>query len=55
MRKRKDEEVSVERDFEQKVTSMQIEHEQVKSAKKGDDVGMKINEKVHEGYKVYKK
>ena len=43
-----------ETDFEQKVESMQIEHEQVKSAKKGDSVGTKIDEKVHEGYKVYK-
>jgi len=43
-----------ETDFEQKVDSMQIDHEQVKSAKKGDSVGMKIDEKVHEGYKVYK-
>lgn len=41
-------------DFEQEVNSMQIEHEEVKSAKKGDSVGMKIDEKVHEGYKVYK-
>jgi putative protease len=43
-----------ETDFEQEVASMQIEHEEVKSAKKGDSVGMKIKEKVHEGYKVYK-
>ncbi len=43
-----------ETDFEQKVGSMQIEHKEVKSAKKGDSVGMKIDEKVHEGYKVYK-
>lgn len=43
-----------ETDFEQKIKSMQIEHKQVKSAKKGDSVGMKIDEKVHEGYKVYK-
>jgi len=41
-------------DFEQKVESMQIEHEQVKLAKKGDSVGMKVKEKVHEGYKVFK-
>jgi len=41
-------------DFEQEVKSMQIEHEQVKSAKKGDSVGMKVKEKVHEGYKVFK-
>ena len=43
-----------ETDFEQEVESMQIDHEKVKSAKKGDSVGMKIAEKVHEGYKVYK-
>lgn len=43
-----------ETDFEQEVSSMQIEHEEVKSAKKGDGVGMKVKEKVHEGYKVYK-
>jgi putative protease len=43
-----------ETDFEQKVGSMQIDHKEVKSAKKGDCVGMKIDEKVHEGYKVHK-
>jgi hypothetical protein len=43
-----------ETDFEQEVSSMQIDHKEVKSAKKGDSVGMKIDEKVHEGYKVYK-
>ena len=43
-----------ETDFEQEVKSMQIEHEEVRSGKKGDSVGMKIAEKVHEGYKVYK-
>jgi len=43
-----------ETDFEQEVKSMQIEHEEVKSGKKGDSVGMKINEKVHEGYRVFK-
>jgi len=43
-----------ETDFEQEVGSMQIDHEDVKSAKKGDSVGMKVDEKVHEGYKVFK-
>ena len=43
-----------ETDFEQGVSSMQIDHKDVKSGKKGDSVGMKIKEKVHEGYKVYK-
>lgn len=43
-----------ETDFEQKVKSMQIEHKAVKSAKKGDSIGIKISEKVHEGYRVFK-
>jgi len=41
-------------DFTQTVDSMQIEHEKVKTAKKGDSVGLKVKEKVREGYKVYK-
>ncbi len=41
-------------DFTQKVESMQVDHEEVKKAKKGDEVGMSIKEKVREGYKVYK-
>lgn len=41
-------------DFTQTVGSMQIEHEKVNAAKKGDSVGLKVGEKVHEGYKVYK-
>jgi putative protease len=43
-----------ETDFEQPVKSMQIDHEQVKVGKKGDSVGLKMKEKVHEGYKVFK-
>ena len=43
-----------ETDFEQEVESMQVDHKEVKSAKKGDSVGMKIKEKVHEGYRVFK-
>ncbi len=41
-------------DFNQTVDSMQVDHKEVKSAKKGDSVGLKVKEKVHEGYKVYK-
>ncbi|MCX6721187.1 MAG: hypothetical protein NT026_01125 [Candidatus Staskawiczbacteria bacterium] len=41
-------------DFDQEVKSMQIDHKEVKSAKKGDSVGLKVKDKVHEGYKVYK-
>lgn len=43
-----------ETDFEQKISSMQIDYKEVKLAKKGSSLGLKINEKVHEGYKVYK-
>lgn len=43
-----------ETDFDQEVDSMQIDHEKVKSAKKGNSVGIKVAEKVHDGYKVYK-
>lgn len=43
-----------ETDFEQEVKSIQIDHKEVKSAKKGDSMGMKVDEKVHEGYKVFK-
>lgn len=41
-------------DFEQNVESMQIQHEKVKKAKKGDEVGIKITGKVRKGYKVFK-
>jgi len=41
-------------DFTQKVTSMEIRHKKVKRAKKGEEIGLKVKEKVREGYKVYK-
>lgn len=41
-------------DFEQQVDSMQIEHENIEKAKKGDEVGLKVKERVREGYRVYK-
>ena len=43
-----------ETDFTQKVSSMQKEHEKVEKAKKGDEIGIKVEEKVREGYRVYK-
>lgn len=43
-----------EADFSQTVDSMEIEHQKVKEAKKGDAVGLKVSQKVREGYKVYK-
>lgn len=41
-------------DFNQTVKSMQVDHKPVKKAKKGVSVGLKVKEKVREGYKVYK-
>lgn len=37
----------------QTVDSMQIEHEQVKEAKKGQAIGMKVKDKVHEKDQVF--
>ena len=42
-------------DVEQKIDSMQIDRKPVKKAKKGDEVGIKVEQKVRKGYKVYKK
>ncbi len=41
-------------DFEQTVDSMQIEHENVEVAKKGDAIGLKVEQQVREGDEVYK-
>mgnify|MGYP001619002578 CR=1 FL=1 len=41
-------------DLTQQVDSMEVEHEKVQQAKPGDSVGLKIQQKVREGYKVYK-
>lgn len=40
--------------FTQQIASMQIEHESVNTAKKGDEVGFKVKQKVREGYRVFK-
>ena len=40
--------------FEQQVASMQIEHEQIKQAKKGQAIGMKTKMPVHQGTEVFK-
>lgn len=39
--------------LKQEVTSLEIDHEKVESAGKGDDVAMKVGEKLHEGNEVY--
>ena len=41
-------------DFNQTVESMQVDHKEVEKAKKGDSVGLKVAEKVREGYHIYK-
>jgi len=42
-------------DFEQTVESMQIEHENVQSAKAGQSIGLKVAQRVRENDMVYKK
>lgn len=41
-------------DFNQLIASMQMDHEEIKKAPKGKSIGLKVKEKVREGYKVYK-
>ncbi|MFC1595208.1 hypothetical protein ACFL3E_02155 [Patescibacteria group bacterium] len=43
-----------EQEFEQTVESMQVDHENVETAKSGDVVGLKLNGKTKEGAIVYK-
>jgi hypothetical protein len=40
-------------DFEQDVSSMQIDHKDIDNAKQGDDIGMKFIEQVREGDLVF--
>lgn len=44
----------VDTDFEQKVKSMEVDHEKTDRAGKGDEAGVKVKNKVREGYRVYK-
>jgi translation elongation factor EF-1alpha len=41
--------VSGDNEFEQEVASMQVEHKNVQSAKKGDAVGLKVDQPVKRG------
>jgi putative protease len=41
-------------DFEQTVESMQIEHEDITTAKAGDSIGLKVKKRVRESDVVYK-
>lgn len=40
-------------DFTQSISSMQYEHKDIESAKKGQEVGIKVDQKVGESDKVY--
>ncbi len=46
--------VKGEDEFEQEVKSMQVEHKQVDTAKKGDVIGLKVDQPTKEGAEVYK-
>ncbi len=41
-------------DFQQVVASIQIEHAAVAEAKAGDEIGIKVDQRVHEHDKVFK-
>ncbi|PIU33139.1 hypothetical protein COY29_02235 [Candidatus Woesebacteria bacterium CG_4_10_14_0_2_um_filter_39_14] len=43
-----------DKEFEQEIASMQVEHKNIDQAKKGDDVGMKVDQPVKDGDEVYK-
>lgn len=43
-----------ETDFIQPVESMEIEHQKIEEAKKGDSIGLKVGRKAKEGCQVYK-
>lgn len=46
--------VGGETNFDQPVESIQIDHKQVSSAKKGDEIGIKVKERVRKDYRVFK-
>ncbi len=41
-------------DLKQTIGSMQVEHEQVEEAKKGQAIGLKVDDRVKEGDQVFK-
>ncbi|MCL5735545.1 MAG: hypothetical protein M1274_08160 [Actinobacteria bacterium] len=41
-------------DFQQVVASMQIDHQTVTEAKPGDEIGIRVSDRVHEHDKVFK-
>ncbi len=45
---------SEDAEFEQTVTSMQVEHQNIEKAKKGDNIGIKVDQPVKEGDEVFR-
>lgn len=43
-----------EKEFEQEVVSMEIEHKAIKRAKKGQTIGLKVDQPIKESWEVYK-
>jgi len=43
-----------EEEFEETISSMQVDHKDVSSAKKGDEVAVKFSQKAREGALIYK-
>jgi putative protease len=43
-----------EEESEQEVKSMQVEHKDISEGKKGEEIGLKVDQKVKEGWEVYK-
>jgi len=41
-------------EVEQVVKSMQVQHEKVEKARKGNEIGIKLSKKVRKGYRVFK-
>ena len=39
--------------FEQEISEIQLEHQGIQEGKKGQEVGIKVSEKVREGNKVF--
>ena len=46
--------VGGETDFEMKVDSMETDHKKVREASRGNSVGIKVPQRVHEGYRVFR-
>jgi putative protease len=40
--------------FEQDISSIQVEHEQIEKGKKGDVIGLKVDSELKEGAEVFK-